>query len=258
LRSNDAADLAFVGENQVGFRSAILAEYLVRKVFDPGLVLDVLIQMINKLTDWADSGQFIRDMLRNLMRLAVVGRLFDSDERRDHIVSFYERLRGNPYCRSNPQFWLQFAMARMERAEFQLADALLGMAESKAAGRANYNSFQIENQRAKFYLLSRSETDEFDDYQFAYTKAAQLTIKQMKEARAKVDPYPMRLITAHEQFILRRAPNLDSRTRALAKTVADQFSSRLESWPVGAYEFERKGWRTALDNMRDALLTPTA
>jgi len=250
LIASYAGDLILVSEGSTGIRSAILAEHLVQEIFDPGTVLDVLVLLITRLTQWLSAGKFARDMLRDLMRFAVVGRLFDSEDRRDFIVSFYERLRSSEYCRSNPQFWLQYAMARMDRSEYRLADSLLGMAESRASQLANYDSYQIENQRAKFLLLSRAETIEYNDINSSYMRAATITFRQIDNARAKVDPYPMRLISAHEIFLSRRADELDSRTKAVANNVVRRFEQRLESWPEQEYRVERREWEASIERIR--------
>lgn len=254
LSNNDASDLVNLKGPEVGIKSAILSEYIIQEAFEPDSVLDTLVEMITRLTQWIGAGTYITDVLRDLMRFALVGRLFESDSRRDFIVSFYERLRSNEYCRSNPQFWLQFAMARMDRGEYNLADTLLGMAESKASQRQHYNSFQIENQRAKFILISRSESDLFDDYQSAYTKAASITNKQLDGAKAKADPYPLRLISAHEKFIAVRGTHLDERGLGLALSIANRFEERLKSWPELDYRVERIGWVESIRKIKDTLL----
>jgi hypothetical protein len=254
LSNNDASDLVNLKGPEVGIKSAILSEYIIQEAFDPDAVLDTLVEMITRLTQWIGAGTYITDVLRDLMGFALVGRLFESDSRRDFIVSFYERLRSNEYCRSNPQFWLQFAMARMDRGEYSLADTLLGMAESKASQRQHYNSFQIENQRAKFLLVSRSESDSFDDYQAAHTKAASITNKQLDGAKAKVDPYPLRLISAHEKFIVTRGAHLDDRGKNLALSISNRFEERLKSWPELDYRVERLGWVDSLKKIKEALI----
>lgn len=254
LHSSDASDLVMsLDGRRVGVRSAILALHMASQSFEPESVLHTLTTLVRKLTDWLHSGKWAQEILRELMRFAIVGRLFETSERREFIVAFYESIRDVEYCRRNPQFWLQYAMARIDREEYPLAEKLLGMAESRASELASYNTFQIDNQRARFLLLSRARSSQYADYQKAYIEASRLIFKQMKGSQLVTDPYPLRLILANEEFISSRIENLDSVIRSTCTSVLREFGKRLEKWPASYRENERREWTASLERTQEYL-----
>jgi SIR2-like domain len=246
LRTTEAADLVLPsGLGQVGVRSAILAEHIATRSFEAETVLEGITTLVRRLAGWLHAGPSIRDLLRELMRFALVARLFEASDRRDFIISFYEGIRDIEFCRRNPQFWLQYAMARIDRGEYPLADKLLGVAESRQQ-QLGYNSFQIDNQRARFLLISRAKGGEYTDYQPAYVRACQLIFKQLRESRGKADPYPLKLILPHEDFVTKRFENLDAGAKQLCGRVLQAFKQRLEEWPAHQQQHEYHEWTDAL------------
>jgi hypothetical protein len=138
-------------------------------------------------------------------------------------------------------------MARMDRGEYALADKMLGMAESRAQQLSPYKTFQIDNQRARFLLISRARTEDYRDHQAAYIKSAQLINKQLREARGKNDPYPLRLIISHEEFVEKRFKLLDDGAKQVCRRIIQAFGQKLADWPTYERQLEYAQWSTALE-----------
>lgn len=245
LSSTVAGEIIGVDGIYADVRSAVLAEFLIREGFPPELVLSTLTILVRRLSEWAHSGDQYKDFMREIMRFAVVGRIFEGAGKSDFIVSFYESVRSLDYCRSNPAFWLQYAMARMAREEYGLAGTMLATAEGQARQRQHYNLFQIHNQKARYLLLSRARTESFSDYDAAYMNAFQIISSQIRDGKGKRDPYPLRLILPHAEFIVSRGANLSSGSRRLAKQLLASFEAALLEYAHGSWRDER-GWRPAL------------
>lgn len=252
LSSTIAGEIIGVDGIYADVRSAVLAEFLIREGFPPELVLTTLTALVRRLSEWAHSGDQYKDFIREIMRFAIVGRIFEGSAKSNFIVAFYESVRSLDYCRSNPAFWLQYAMARMSREEYGLAGTMLATAEGQAKQRTNYNLFQIHNQKARYLLLSRSRTDTFADYDNAYINAFQIIRGQIRDGQGKRDPYPLRLIPPHAEFIVKRAASLSPGSRRLARQLLASFETALADYAHGSWRDER-GWRPALAETADAL-----
>jgi len=252
LSNSIAGEIIGVSGIYADVRSAVLSEYLVRQCFAPETVLRIMTKLVRSLSEWAHSGSQYKDFIRELMRFAVVGRIFEGTQKKDFIVSFYEGIRSLDYCRSNPAFWLQYAMARMAREEYALAGTMLETAEGRARTYSGYNLFQIHNQKARYLLLSRSRTDNYTDYDSAYIKAFQIINAQIRDGKGKRDPYPLRLIPPNEEFISKRGKELSSGTVKLAIQLLQNFTTAFDDYAAGTWRDER-GWRPSLAATRAAL-----
>jgi hypothetical protein len=106
--------------------------------------------------------------------------------------------------RRNPQFWLQYAIARLEHADFRSAYTLFRTAYSHAESLAGYNTFQIDNHYARYLLVSRTKDPSYTDYFKSFLDAHNLLIKQ---ARTETDAYyPFKVARSYADFVVQ---NLD-------------------------------------------------
>ena len=94
--------------------------------------------------------------------------------KRESLLLFYQGLREIPEERSNPHFWLQYAIARLSHPDednLDRAKSYLDTALSLANKRTNYWTDDIETQLARYYFqnsISDSNTElisAFSDYE---------------------------------------------------------------------------------------------
>lgn len=142
------------------FTSAQLADFILRRKFvdeDKDLLVGVYTTIVLRTASSANdqrSGWDFQENLKELMKYRFLTRLFgDSDASQVLIGRVYRRLSDAPRIRNNPQFWLQYAMSRMEVDDLPGAETYIRTALGKAAERgASYSNFQILDQRARLYL----------------------------------------------------------------------------------------------------------
>jgi hypothetical protein len=93
------------------------------------------------------------------MKFRFLTKLFgDTAESLQIIRRVYSRLSKAPFIRRNPQFWLQYAMSRMEVDDLENAEIYLGTALGLAKERGgDYSPYQILDQRARLYFKKNSE-----------------------------------------------------------------------------------------------------
>lgn len=160
LKASSIAYLFQGGRAWNAFTSPQLAEFILRTRYvqhDRDTLLKVYSDIVLKTADSANddrSGFEARENLKELMKFRFLTKLFGDDaEARALIGAVYKRLSSANRIRNNPQFWLQFAMSRMEVNDLVTAETYLktalGLAESRGK---DYSPFQILDQRARLYL----------------------------------------------------------------------------------------------------------
>ncbi|MBL6431706.1 MAG: hypothetical protein HPM95_13330 [Alphaproteobacteria bacterium] len=144
------------------FTSAELADFiLTRYKFNVDDIVEVYVKIVRETAYSANdprSGFDSRENLKELMRFRFLTRLFSSpDDGNATINAVYHRLSKVPRIRDNDQFWLQYAMARMEISDLETAETYintsLGIARKKGL---DYSVRQILDQRCR--LLFRKNT----------------------------------------------------------------------------------------------------
>jgi len=106
----------------------------------------------------------------------------------------------------NPQFWLQFAIARLEHSEFKSAETLFRTAYSHANSIDGYNPFQIDNHFARYLLVSRTNDRTYEDFFRAFTEAHRLLMKQ-----ARTEPhayYPFKVARFYKEYVAQNSDRL--------------------------------------------------
>lgn len=251
LSASGALDILSINGIYAEVRSAILAEHIAKHTFEPEAVLDCLTLLVRNLSKWIGSGIQYKEFLREIMRFAVIGRVFEGD-RASYIVQFYESIRNIDYCRSNPAFWLQYAMARIAREEFELAERMINTAEGRAQSIQNYNLFQINNQKARLLLLSRARND-YNDYDKVYLECCRIINSQISDGKGKRDPYPLRIIPSHEEFIIRRFTQLSEAVQKLVPRLVERFEDELRAYLRGGQGKDAAEWSSSLKRTREFL-----
>lgn len=168
LRSDvQESEIAFLfqrGRNWNLFTSAQLADFILRNKFvegDRDLLVETYSTIVLKTADSANdsrSGWDFRENLKELMRFRFLTRLFGNSDGAGLLIGrVYRRLSEAPRIRDNPQFWLQYAMSRIEADDIDGAERYIKTALSKAKSRGiDYSNFQILDQRARLYFMKNA------------------------------------------------------------------------------------------------------
>lgn len=165
INKSEIADLFSSGRNWNIFTSSQLAEYILRTKY-VGAEKDTLIDVFSTIVistaeSAADNslGSAFRENLKELMKFRFLTRLFGDDAVSLQLIRrVYARLSNSRYIRKNPQFWLQYAMSRMEVGDLENAETYLntalGLAQEKGQ---DYRTYQILDQRARLYFKKNSK-----------------------------------------------------------------------------------------------------
>ena len=148
--------------NWYEFSSPELAAFILKHFdVDPEIVINVYTKIVRETAYSANdprSGFDARENLKELMRFRFLTNLFsESANGTSTISAVYHRLSNTPRIRKNDQFWLQYAMARMESGDLDNAETFLntaiGIAKTKGEG---YSKRQITDQRIRLIFKKNS------------------------------------------------------------------------------------------------------
>jgi hypothetical protein len=160
LQKSDIAELFFSGRDWNMFTSSQLAEYILRTKYvaaDKDTLVDVFSTIVLCTADSAtDSylGANFRENLKELVKFRFLTKLFGDGAAALRLINLvYGRLSTATYIRKNPQFWLQYAMSRMDVDDLENAERYLNTALGLAKERGrDYSPYQILDQRARLYF----------------------------------------------------------------------------------------------------------
>ena len=169
IRKSEIADLFSNGRNWNIFTSSQLAEYILRNNYvnnDSDTLVDIFSLIVISTADSAIDdllGAIFKENLKELMKFRFLTRLFGDDPAALVLIDrVYKRLSTARYIRKNPQFWLQYAMSRMEVDDLESAETYLNTALGLAKERgADYSPFQILDQRARLYFRKNCKIQGF-------------------------------------------------------------------------------------------------
>lgn len=137
------------------FSSSELADFIFSNYdFDVDLVVDVYSRIVRETAYSANdlrSGFDARENLKELMRFRFLTRLFSRQSSGSTTINaVYHRLSNVPRIRENDQFWLQYAMARMEDDDLDAAETYVNTALGLAGKKGEaYSKRQILDQRVR-------------------------------------------------------------------------------------------------------------
>jgi len=166
LEKTELSELFFDGKSWNILTSTQLADHILRTKYvadDKDTLVDVYSTIVQKTADSAGDdrlGFVFRENLKELMKFRFLTRLFGDDEDGVRLISrVYSKLSKAKYIRNNPQFWLQYAMSRMEVDDLDSAERYLNTALGLAKERGmTYSPFQILDQRARLFFRKNAKS----------------------------------------------------------------------------------------------------
>lgn len=192
--------------NRVAVKSPIFAQAVLSELIPDHVIVEKIPDIVYRLEQLSTLNDFYKAPARRLMRFGAVERILSNQDKAQKLVSFYENLRATGVVNQSPQFWLQYAIARMSFKDYSGAERNFDAAFGLVKGRS-YDPYQIENQFARFLLESRTETTLWPDYFDAFGKAHVIVKTQM--ARVDEGDYPYNVATKYLPFVEARHAELD-------------------------------------------------
>lgn len=162
-----------------GFRSSVMARAVLSRLPTAASVTDVVADCVKRGEHSRRADPYLWSISKELMRFANLERILPEKGLRIALQNFYEDIKTVPSIRSNPHFWLQYAMARLSLGELSVARKYFEQSYSIASNMHGYDTFQIDNHYCRLLLREAEETTDADAAFKAVDEALQTLKKQV-------------------------------------------------------------------------------
>lgn len=192
------AEFVLVNQQMVVTRSTLFSVTVLRLLWPEGYVLPVITDMIETALRNRYEDRQMAYVGREMMRYSRVEQFVPAKDRRDHLISYYEAIKNFSGCASNEFFWLQYAIARISTGDYELANRYLDTAYGIVKSRSGFDTYQLDNTRARLILLRTIELLPDDVGIGAFREAHRILSKQMRESGHGF--YPFRVAILYAEF----------------------------------------------------------
>jgi hypothetical protein len=261
IRTSEIADLFSNGRDWNMFTSSQLAEYILRTkyvVTDKDTLVDVFSTIVLGTAESAtDSslGAIFRENLKELMKFRFLTRLFGGDPAALTFINrVYKRLSNAAFIRNNPQFWLQYAMSRMEVDDLENAETYLNTALGLAEQRGReYSPYQILDQRARMYFRKNSKVQ--GKFKLAEVRAALESFSILVEDKNREIIYLFRSVPLIRDFVDVQIDDCDTELRGAILKLLEQIKAAGDGYSnfPRSQKGETKELRRALNEVMNVL-----
>jgi hypothetical protein len=199
-RNERVAEFVDFRSGEVMNRSSVAAQFVLSRIADPNLTVDVLAGMARSLDKFGTSYRLYNETLRSLLQFSQLEMILPNrslNERRDACFRYYERVKNLAYCQTNPQFWLQYAIAALVFEDFERADRYFESAYSFAKRQHGYNTHKIDNHYARLLLEKACRSSSKEVGLQLFRGARKIIFEQIQTERLY---YPYRVATRIGEF----------------------------------------------------------
>jgi hypothetical protein len=164
------------------------------------------------------------------MRFSNIEGLVPEAKKKEVIFRYYEAMRTLSSARTNPLFWLQYAIAANVFEAFDRADFNFKNAYSYAA-KTNFDTYQVDNHFANFLLKRASRLRKAVNYMEDFRAARKIVEIQMKQ-ESKLD-FPFRVARLYFDFAQGLGDVLSVDERAEVGRAASAVVKQIDGLPAG-------------------------
>ncbi len=170
------------------FRSSIMAAAVLSGLENATTITEVIVECVRNAEHARRSDSYFGNIAKELMRFATLERILPDKGKRAALQNLYEELKNIPSIRENPQFWLQYAMARLSLGELEVARRYFEQSYSFAEKLNGYDTFQIDNHYCRLLFLEAENVTDSDEA-FKSVNEALNTLKKQVLRENRHYPY---------------------------------------------------------------------
>jgi len=187
-RDEISRQIVVVRSGVAQFRSTIMATAVLNGLVNAPIITDVIVECVRNAEHAKRADSYYGNLAKELMRFATLERILPDKGKRAALQNLYEELKNIPSIRENPQYWLQYAMARLSLGELDVARRYFEQSYSFAERISGYDTFQIDNHYCRLLFLEAENTTDSDEA-FRVVNDALITLKKQVLRENRHYPY---------------------------------------------------------------------
>jgi hypothetical protein len=204
--------------NRVLIKSSVASQYLLSQSADASSIVGVLIQMARRVSEGARASRLYSALFKSLMRFSSLQLVLPEANRRNAIITYYESIKNLAACKTNPLFWLQYAIATLVTEDLTRSRRYFDTAYSLALDQ-EFDTFQIDNHYARYLLVAAVNDTATSDIMDNFRQARDIIYRQVLDERRH---HPYRVAIMFQSFVDRFGStlgkdNLDELTQAASR-----------------------------------------
>lgn len=212
------------------FRSSIMSNAILNNLTNASVVTDVVAECIINGHNSSKANRYLGTIVKELIRYGNLERILPEKGKRQALQNLYEEVKSIPEIRSNPHFWLQYAMARLSLGDLDTSRRYFEQSYSLAEKIPGYDTFQIDNHYCRLLLREAEDAPNSDQAYKSVDRALSILKRQvLRENRH----YPYRSAWNLEGVVKRHEANwtVDQKKSVIsaAKNLIDA-ANRLEPY----------------------------
>lgn len=190
LQDSAIREIVDISSNQIKVKSSVLSETLLSKASNAFSIVRSLIKISKQLDLWADD-QVCKSLLREYVSYSNIYLLIksDNDSWQQAIDYYFDELRNLNFCRENPHYWLQYAILNLEKGQLELAKTQFDTAYSFAKKRSRFDTYQLDNQYARYLLLSQLASEDVKSCMPTFREVHRILTNNLSPNKLKYYPY---------------------------------------------------------------------
>lgn len=240
-------------DNEIKVKSSVLAEVLLEEIIDTETIKDVLVKTFKNFDKHRYDLEYKR-VLRTLLSFTTLKRVLSqkgNNKYQEVMASFFEDVRNCTFCQSNPHYWLQYAILKLDQHDFTVADTFFQNAYSFAARREDFDTYQIDNHYARYLLLNAIEAIDEPEFMMVFKKAHDILIEPGHQKDTKY--YPFKVAQNYLPFYKKYKSRMKDGDKEYiynsCRVMLDLIARFVQSTPKYKYRYEVKTAKMKLEEL---------
>ena len=225
----DAAvnELINFNKGQISVHSSILSEVILSHIFQSDGIIETLIKVCKRL-DNRRQDKNTKLILRSLISFSNLQRILkkDTEEYKYYILRFFEEVKNLNYCKTNPLFWLQYAIARLSERDYEQADIYFKNAYAFADKLEHFDSYQIDNHHARHLIENEIYNGSIESCMPQFIKAHNVIMNPFDKNVNR--HYPFRVASNYFPFYNKYFNNLKKQDKKIFLHCCDEVCKKID------------------------------
>lgn len=210
-------------------RSSVTGEFILKHIADPHTTVKVLTSLARVADKQSYASPYYYGVLKSLTRFSSLQYLIPEKGRAAAILTYYESIKGLGNCRTNPLFWLQYAIACLVLGDYARAAKYFDASYSYAESKDQYDAYQIDNHYSRFLILNAIHIGDPSKAMPSFREARKIIFEQIQNERLH---YPYRVAATFWDFYNFFSNALSVEHKSEILRAAKYISERIEKLPL--------------------------